>query len=150
MYRYLLQSNDKVLIPLWRELEFIEAYMFLLKTRFEGGLFLETAIDQGLQEHVLPPLTLQLLVENAVKHNMISESMPLTIRIYTSSQDQLVVSNNLQKRKNTVPSSKMGLVNIAAKYQLLQQADIQISESSTHFQVHVPLIPHKQHERIDR
>lgn len=146
IYRYLLQSNEKQLITLSRELEFINAYFYLLKTRFEGGLFLSIEIAPGMNEYLLPPLTLQILVENAVKHNMISESMPLHIKIYTDEGGNLIVLNNLQKRKASIPSSKMGLVNISAKYQLLNQPDIIIHETTAHFQVVVPLISHNQHE----
>ncbi|MDO1445659.1 histidine kinase [Rhodocytophaga aerolata] len=146
IYRYLLQSNEKQLTSLRKELEFIEAYFYLLQTRFEEGLSLETDTAPGLNDYLLPPLTLQILIENAVKHNMISEAMPLHIRIYTDEAGNLIVSNNLQKRKHSVPSNKMGLVNISAKYQLLNQPDIIINKTSTHFQVIVPLISHKQDE----
>jgi sensor histidine kinase YesM len=146
IYRYLLQSNEKQLISLARELEFIEAYFYLLQTRFEEGLSLITDTAPVLNEYLLPPLTLQILIENAVKHNMISASMPLQITIYTDEMGNLIVSNNLQKRKNSVPSNKMGLVNVSAKYQLLNQPDIIIHETATHFQVMVPLISNKHNE----
>jgi sensor histidine kinase YesM len=146
IYRYLLQSNEKQLISLARELEFIEAYFYLLQTRFEEGLSLITDTAPVLNEYLLPPLTLQILIENAVKHNMISASMPLQITIYTDEMGNLIVSNNLQKRKTSVPSNKMGLVNVSAKYQLLNQPDIIIHETATHFQVMVPLISNKHNE----
>jgi sensor histidine kinase YesM len=146
IYRYLLQSNEKQLISLRKELEFVDAYFYLLQTRFEEGLFLTKDISPDFHEYLLPPLTLQILIENAVKHNMISETMPLHIKIYTDDTGNLVVLNNLQKRKQTVPSNKMGLVNVSAKYQLLTQPDILINETTTHFQVIVPLISHKQDE----
>jgi sensor histidine kinase YesM len=146
IYRYLLQSNEKQLISLERELAFIDAYFYLLQTRFEGGLSLSKEIAPGLSEYLLPPLTLQILVENAVKHNMISESMPLHITIYTDEGGNLIVLNNLQKRKASLPSNRMGLVNISAKYGLLNQPDIVINQTPTHFQVIVPLISNKDHE----
>jgi LytS/YehU family sensor histidine kinase len=146
IYRYLLQSNEKQLVTLGKELEFIDAYFYLLQTRFEGGLSLSKNIASELIGYLLPPLTLQILVENAVKHNMISESMPLHIKIYTDEAGNLIVLNNLQKRKSLVPSNKMGLMNVSAKYQLLNQPDIVINETLTHFQVIVPLISNKQHE----
>ena len=146
IYRYLLQSNEKQLISLGKELEFMDAYFYLLHTRFEGGLSLAKDIAPRLKEYLLPPLTLQILVENAVKHNMISESMPLHIKIFTDEGENLIVSNNVQKRKASVPSGKMGLVNISAKYKLLKQPDIMINETPTHFQVTIPLISNKHHE----
>jgi sensor histidine kinase YesM len=146
IYRYLLQSNEKELIPLSRELEFIDAYSFLLQTRFEDGLHLSVEVEPLLMDCLLPPLTLQILVENAVKHNMVSAATPLTIRIYNDAAGNLTVVNNLRKRKITVPSHKMGLVNVAAKYRLLNQPELVIDQSETHFQVVVPLIRKAQHE----
>jgi LytS/YehU family sensor histidine kinase len=146
IYRYLLQSNEKELIPLSRELEFIDAYSFLLQTRFEDGLILSVEVEPHLMDCLLPPLTLQILVENAVKHNMVSAATPLTIRIYNDAAGNLTVVNTLRKRKITVPSHKMGLVNVAAKYRLLNQPELVIDQSETHFQVVVPLIRKAQHE----
>ncbi len=149
MYRYLLQSNEKELISLGRELEFIRAYFYLLKTRFEDGLYLSIEVAPALENCLLPPLTLQILVENAVKHNIISTSMPLYINIYNDQADNLIVLNNLQKRKTSVPSGKMGLVNVTAKYRLLDLPDIVINQTDTHFQVMIPLIRHEQPIRPD-
>ncbi len=150
IYRYLLQSNEQELTTLSRELDFIDAYMYLLKTRFEEGLYLTKEIDPDLCDYLIPPLTLQILIENAVKHNMISESKPLYIRIYTDEANNLIVTNNLQKRKASVQSHKTGLVNISAKYALLNQPDIIISETDTHFQVIIPLLTPARHELSHR
>ncbi len=144
MYRYLLQSNEKELIPLGRELDFIRAYFYLLQTRFEDGLFLAIEVDPALENALLPPLTLQILVENAVKHNMIAASLPLHVRIANDPGDNLVVVNNLRPRKTKVPSGKMGLVNVSAKYRLLNLPEPVINQTATHFQVIIPLLRHEQ------
>jgi len=144
IYRYLLQSNEKELIPLGRELDFIRAYFYLLQTRFEDGLFLAIEVDPALENALLPPLTLQILVENAVKHNMIAAALPLHMRICNDPGDNLVVVNNLRPRKAKVPSGKMGLVNVSAKYRLLNLPEPVINQTATHFQVIIPLLRHEQ------
>ncbi len=145
IYRYLLQSNEKELISLDQELEFIQAYFFLLQTRFEKGIYLSVEVAPELKVYLIPPLTLQILVENAVKHNIISEATPLHIRISSDSSHNLIIKNNLQKRSTAVPSNKMGLVNISAKYQLLNQSEIYIQETETTFLIKIPLISLKIH-----
>lgn len=141
VYRYLLQSNEQQLISLEKELEFTHAYFGLLKTRFEDGISLEVNVDPIFRHAQIPPLTLQLLVENAVKHNVVSVSKPLIIKIFTTKEGELVVQNNLQsKPNNSMPSSKKGLMNIASKYALLRQPHVQIYEKEDIFEVRVPLI----------
>jgi sensor histidine kinase YesM len=140
VYRYLLQCNDKELICVESELDFIKAFYFLLKTRFEDGLEIEIAIDDEANEMMLPPLTLQMLVENAVKHNMISKSNPLKIKIYTDADNNLVVSNNRQKKTLSVQSAKVGLSNISAKYRLLNEPGIIINETEQEFTIRLSLI----------
>jgi len=140
VYRYLLQSNEQQLISLEKELEFTHAYFGLLKTRFEDGIALEVNVDPAYRHAQIPPLTLQLLVENAVKHNMVSIAKPLHIKIFTNNSGELIVQNNLQcKPNNGMPSSKKGL-NIASKYALLRQPHVQIYEKEEVFEVRVPLI----------
>ncbi|GAB2555616.1 sensor histidine kinase [Spirosoma areae] len=140
VYRYLLQSNEQLVIPLAKELEFIRAYVDLLKTRFEKGLVLQIDLAPELLPYSLPPLTLQILVENAVKHNRLSAACPLTIRIFTDAAQNVVVVNNRQVKQSTVLSNRLGLTNIAAKYRLLNQPDIVIHQTETTFQVAIPLL----------
>lgn len=141
VYRYLLQSNEQTLITLDDELTFTHAYLNLLKTRFDEGLRLDVAIDPTYRTYRLPPLTLQLLVENAVKHNVVSASRPLTIRLYSNGHQTLVVENNLQRRpRSDVASDKKGLLTISQKYRLLGQPDIEIQETGQSFIVTVPLV----------
>lgn len=140
VYRYLLQSNHQSLISLHKELEFIRAFVELLQHRFESGFRLEIDIPEHYLDHQLPPLTLQILVENAVKHNRISVAHPLTIKLYSDSTGNLVVVNNRQPKRTRVASNGTGLANISAKYRLLNQSDIIIYESNTHFQVSIPLL----------
>jgi two-component system LytT family sensor kinase len=140
-YRYLLQNNEKDLITLMDELKFITAFFHLLKTRYAEAIRMETDVNAIYLSYCLPPLTLQLLVENAVKHNVVSLNRPLTIKIYTNKFQQLVVENNVQKKTTTVKSNKIGLTNIFSKYILLNQPPLIINHTESIFQVILPLMP---------
>ena len=148
VYRYLLQTNDQPLTTLEQELAFIRAYFHLLQMRFGSSVALDIAVDPRYTECLLPPLTLQLLVENAVKHNAALPHRPLRIRIYTDEALNLFVLNNLQKKVVTVPSNQTGLQNIATKYRLLKQADVVVRQTDTTFQVMIPLIETTHHEHL--
>lgn len=141
VYRYLLRNNEDGLTTLDREMQFIQSYFHLLKTRYGDGLELETIIDDRYYEYQLPPLTLQMLVENAVKHNMILRDSPLKILIMTTNSGRLVVSNNLQRKDRMVSSNKVGLTNIVNKYRLMRQEEISVRDDSKEFSVVIPLIP---------
>ncbi|WP_420150553.1 sensor histidine kinase [Spirosoma sp.] len=141
VYRYLLRSNDSPLVPLTSELKFIHSYYHLLKTRHGDSLSIITNISPEAEAQQLPPLTLQLLIENAVKHNIISASKPLTISLSTDQNHRLVVSNNLQRKLgNRVLSNGVGLSNILTKYQMLGQPAPIIEDNGHEFRVTLPLI----------
>jgi LytS/YehU family sensor histidine kinase len=140
VYRYLLRNNEGELINLSTELQFIESFVHLLKTRYGDALQMTISVDEVAKNLLLPPLTLQLLVENAVKHNIIDKQMPLLITLETDDRSWLSVSNNLQKKSISLPSNKVGLSNIAGKYKLLEQPSIIISETKEKFTVSIPLI----------
>jgi hypothetical protein len=139
VYRYLLQSNEKELIGLDQELQFTQAYFFLLRTRFGEGISLRVEVAANLKNYLIPPLTLQILLENAMKHNQVSVRKPLAVFI-RNEQDWLVVSNSLQPKRGLVLSNGMGLTNIAAKYRILNQPEIIILKEPHFFTVKVPLI----------
>ncbi|WP_020596218.1 sensor histidine kinase [Spirosoma panaciterrae] len=139
VYRYLLRANDQELTTLSRELQFIRSYFQLLKTRYGAGVELIIRVDDDVLGHSLPPLTLQLLVENAVKHNVILPSRPLVIEIQTQA-NRLIVQNNLQRKNTAVLSNKVGLAHIAAKYRLLGQHGISIQEENGLFVITLPLV----------
>ncbi|GAB3922272.1 sensor histidine kinase [Larkinella terrae] len=140
VYRYLLQTNENALTSLRDELTFIESYFHLLKTRYGNGIDLDVRIGDGFQDAQLPPLTLQMLVENAVKHNIILADQPLQIRIETIDGGRLTVSNNVQLKNLRVASNGVGLANIATKYQLLGQGGLEILNTDTRFCVTLPLM----------
>ncbi|RDB08008.1 sensor histidine kinase [Runella aurantiaca] len=140
VYRYLLQNNDQPLTTLENELNFIDAYFHLLQTRFGNGLRLIKDIPAAKLSYLIPPLTLQLLVENAVKHNAILSHQPLKITIYADDANDLFVVNNLQVKSKSLPSDKTGLANISSKYSLLGQPHVVVRQTEHIFQVKVPLI----------
>lgn len=139
VYRYLLRNNEDDLTSLFHEMQFIQSYYHLLKTRYGDSLLLDTYIETKYLDYQIPPLTLQMLVENAVKHNMMMKEMPLKIEIRTKN-DKLFVSNNLQRKVRKVSSNRIGLGNIAKKYKLLKQEEIMVNEDNGVFEVVIPLI----------
>lgn len=140
VYRYLLRNNESGLSTVRNEVKFIESYYQLLKTRHGDAVDLNIEIDKRYDFYLLPSLSLQLLVENVVKHNVLSKNKPLTIDIFTTAGNKLVVNNNLQRRTVKVPSGKVGLENIRTKYTLLAQPGFQIMEDRNNFTVVLPLI----------
>ncbi len=141
VYRYVLQNHDKELIELSTELDFINAYLYLLKQRFGESLDININIPQDCQQDYIIPLALQMLVENAVKHNIVSKNKPLQINIYTEGMSTLVVQNNLQRKVvNDVESNQLGLANIAQRYDFLGQKSIDIQEINNFFIVKFPII----------
>ncbi len=140
VYRYVLQTNEQALTTLDSELQFIRAYFHLLQMRFGRSVELYIAVDESCRSLLIPPLTLQLLVENAVKHNTALPNRPLLIRIDTDPDQRLFVCNTLHKKQNRVPSNGTGLANITAKYRLMGQPAVVIEQTDTHFQVMIPLI----------
>lgn len=143
VYRYLLRNNEDGLSSLQTELRFIQSYYRLLRTRHGEAVQLSVETDKKYDHYLLPSLSLQMLVENAVKHNALSKNNPLVIDIFTTAGNKLVVSNNLQLRTVKLPSNKIGLENIKAKYELLNQAGFQILKDQKTFSVVLPLIWNK-------
>ncbi|WP_229310921.1 sensor histidine kinase [Larkinella soli] len=142
VYRYLLQTNEGELTSLQTELAFIESYFHLLKTRYGDGIFLEVAVADQYRDARIPPLTLQMLVENAVKHNVILPEQPLHIRIETTRQGRLKVTNNVQRKNARVLSNGVGLSNIATKYRLLGRGELEVKDSEQQFTITLPLMTH--------
>lgn len=140
VYRYLLSNKTAELVALQAELDFTLAYLHILKERFENALITEIEVGNEAWHRKLPPVTLQLLIENAVKHNVVSEEMPLQIRIFTNGDDWLVVSNSLQPRKSVNDSLGSGLSNIRERYRLLAGLDISVVKTDRHFTVSIPLL----------
>jgi two-component system LytT family sensor kinase len=138
VYRYMLFHQNQKQVHVQEEIKFLESYLFLLKIRFEEAIFTSIEIPDEVFHYMMPPNTLQLLIENAVKHNAVSSKKPLFISIFTR-KDWLVVENNLHPKPASSPSSNLGLKNISSRYQLLKGKDIIIRRSEQCFQVLLPL-----------
>lgn len=139
VYRYVLQNKDKNFVNLQTELDFIKNYVFLAETRFGGALRIKFEISVGAHDQAIVPVTLQILIENAIKHNIVDHEKPLQIDVFTSG-DYLVISNNLQKRKTVETSNKVGLENLRSLYRFLTERPVIVEELEERFNVKVPLI----------
>lgn len=147
--RYTLQDYDVPCVTLAEEMKFAEAYMFLMKMRYEDNLIFNIDVDERVSGMQLPPMSVQLLIENAVKHNEISNRNPLTISICTEG-DMLVVCNRIQAKRQSSAGPGIGLDNLAKRYRLLWQKEIQISAEEGMFCVKLPLHqPGDDHESVD-
>jgi LytS/YehU family sensor histidine kinase len=142
VYRYLLHNNHDVLTMVEQETRFIRSYYHLLEARY-SHIYLNIDINNRYDQYQLPTLTLQLLVENAVKHNIIQHDRPLFIDIFMESPGILTVRNNKQEKITRWPSTGTGLNNIQRKYRLLNHKGIDIINDSTYFTVIVPLLDKK-------
>ena len=140
IYRYMLVNSKKDLISVQDELRFLESYMFLIKHRIGEGVDFEIKVGSQTNHLYMPPLTLQLLVENALKHNKTIRSTPLIIKIYDNSKQELIVENNLLPIEKTLASSGIGIENIEKRYKLLYKRVPSIIKTETSFCVTIPLI----------
>lgn len=139
VYRYLLYNQEKKIVALHEELEFIRAYLFLLEIRFGENLIIKLGSLDGEQDFYVAPATLQMLIENAIKHNVVSKKNPLTIHIYRD-HDFLVISNNLQIKEVKEPSTQVGLKNIISRYVFLSNREVSVRTENNRFTVRIPLL----------
>jgi len=137
-FRYAMQSAGKELVTVADELESLQAYSYLLQIRFEDKLFIEININEKAGAMLLPVLSLQPLVENVVKHNVISSDDPLTITI-TGNEDSITVMNPIHPRHDLHEKSGMGLTNLATRYRLLTGRELIVETGGGLFSVTLPL-----------
>lgn len=139
VYRYVLEQKNKDLVTVDEELDFARTYMLLLKMRFEDSVVFEIPEKSSNPESKVVPLSLQLLLENAVKHNIVTTQKPLKIRIYEIGNN-LIIENNLQPKQILKKGSGVGLSNIKQRYQILSTKQVLISEQSGKFTVSLPML----------
>jgi sensor histidine kinase YesM len=138
VYRYVLDTRDRELVSKEEEIRFLDSYIFLQKIRFEKNLIIQ--VDLAGVETSFPPLVLQMLIENAIKHNEISTDHPLSINIYRE-EEYIVVANNLQKKRSlTVDSPGIGLANITNRYEFLSNSKVVVAQRDGKFIVKLPLL----------
>jgi hypothetical protein len=146
VYRYVLEQKDKDLVPIEEELAFAKTYMNLLQMRFENSLtfelppnYDEIASSLAMTEMKVVPLSLQLLLENAVKHNIISEQKPLLIKIYIDNDD-LVIQNNYQKKAELQDGQGVGIQNIISRYNIITDRKVEIEQNENTYTVKIPIL----------
>lgn len=138
-YRYVLTYKDENTADVKQELDFISSYLYIIKTRLEDSIDITINVEKETLSTRIPPLTLQILIENAIKHNVASRQRPLKIDIYNSAQD-LIIRNNFQPRQSVSHTTGTGLDNIAQRYRLLFDKEIVIEKDSNAFVVKLPII----------
>lgn len=140
VFRYILQSNHKTLVSLDEELQFVKAYTYLLGVRYEHKLFFSIQVEETYLRKKLPILSLLPLIENAVKHNVISKRHPLQIQIYTKSDNWLVILNSIRPKMEETVGHGIGLKNLRERYRMLTDRNIQIANANGCFEVFLPLL----------
>lgn len=139
VYRYLLDNRDNEMVTLETELTFIKSYTYLLQIRFDTNIIFEMDIPADHLSLLLPPMSLQMLIENAIKHNEVSSEQPLRISI-SAHANELMISNNLQLRSNSEQGSKTGLQNIKARYKYYTKREVEVMQNEKSFIVKIPLL----------
>jgi two-component system, LytTR family, sensor kinase len=140
VYRKLLQRRDQELIRLGDEMEIVNAYLFMQQLRFENNLKVETNIQTTDLQLFILPFALQLLIENTIKHNVISMKKPLTVRIFVNEQKQIVVENSIQPKKIKEESTGWGLSSLIERYTAFTKQTIEIKQTETIFTIALPLL----------
>jgi two-component system, LytTR family, sensor kinase len=139
----LLRSEDDF-ISIQHEQEYLESYVFLQKERFGDKFKVDIQIPEAWKRELIPSFSLQLLAENAIKHNVVSSQQPLLLEIYPNG-DSLIIRNQIQKRRDATQGTGLGLLNLSVRFKLLKKRDIQISQDSTYFTVKLPILKHEGH-----
>ena len=139
VYRYLLYNQEKKVVPLADELVFLNAYIFLLEIRFGKNIQVENKVREEDTLAFVAPAVLQMLIENAIKHNIVSQRDPLKIRLF-SGDGWIYVSNNLQEKRVKEPSTQVGIKNILERYGFLSDRRVEIEKTTSEFTVKIPLL----------
>lgn len=139
-YRYILDNNQEDLVSLQKELNFLDAFVFMMEVRHKDAVFIKTNIRVSPEQYCIPTLTLQMLIENALKHNLYSKEKPLEISITSIEENALAVKNNLRKRKLKHETTKLGLENIRKRYSYHTNKQVLVREEGDFFEVIIPLL----------
>lgn len=139
LYRYMIENEDEKLVPLYEELDFAHKYTELMKVRFESSFNVETDIDDSILGNLVVPCSIQMMIENAIKHNGGTDQNPLKISI-SSTQTHIVVSNNRIKKNSYEPSTRLGLKYITQLYRDMNSKEVEVYSSDEEFVVKLPII----------
>jgi LytS/YehU family sensor histidine kinase len=147
--RYIIEQNENKLVPLKEELTIVNDYFFLLKTRFNSAIVLENNINKDIiKNSYIPPATLQMLIENAVQHNKLSEKYPLVVS-FSNNSNYIIIENRIQRKDNQSTSTGKGLLNIRKRYDLITMREVTITEYDNMFTVKIPILRKSDYERIN-
>ncbi|MEX0359571.1 MAG: sensor histidine kinase, partial [Allomuricauda sp.] len=139
-YRYILDNREQDLVSLKKELGFLDAFVFMMNVRHRDAVVIKSEIQKSSEQFLIPTLSVQMLVENALKHNYYSKEKPLEIQISTIGNDALAVRNNLRKRKLKEETTQLGLKNIKKRYSYYTNKQVLVREESDFFEVIIPLL----------
>ncbi|WP_062059600.1 sensor histidine kinase [Aquimarina longa] len=142
-YRYILDNREEDLVSLEKELNFLDSFIFMMNVRHQDALSITTHISVDPKEYVIPTLSLQMLVENALKHNYYSKEKPLEISIVSTTTNNIIIQNTLQLRSQKEESTQLGLKNIKKRYSFYTNQNVLIQAEEDHFKVTLPLLPKK-------
>ena len=140
VYRYVLENKERDLVPLTTELDFLKAYLFLIDIRFSKKIMVNIKIEKSYYEYQVLPIAVQMLIENAIKHNTYSKSEPLTIEIFIDDNNNLVITNNLRARETKMISTGVGLENIMRRYTLISDRKPVFKKTEDRFIAKLPLL----------
>jgi PAS domain S-box-containing protein len=146
IYRYVLETIEKPVTSLSKEIDFMHSYLFLQQIRYGENLTFSVNIPAGLLGMLVPPLSLQVILENAIKHNIVNESKPLLIEIFSEGQF-LVMKNNLQPKISAPVSTGLGLKNLVKRYALITDMEPSFKVETNHYVARIPLIDTENDER---
>jgi two-component system LytT family sensor kinase len=139
LLRATLLRKDEDFITIQNELEYLESYIFLQKERFGEKFNVDIQVPENWKKELIPSFSLQLLAENAIKHNIVSTNQPLLLEIYPNGE-YLIIRNQIHKRRDATEGTGLGLVNLSVRFKLLKKRDIQIKQDSTYFSVKLPIL----------
>lgn len=147
--RYVIEKNEFLLVPLGDEIVFIENYLFLIQTRFEKDIIFKNTMDKNMiNSCYIPPASLQLLIENAIKHNKFTSDNPLRITLFND-DEYLIVNNNVNIRNDIENSTNQGLDNLSKRYSHLSDKPVVIKKTDMDFSVSLPILTKEQYERFN-
>ena len=144
LLRATLLRKDEDFITIQNELEYLESYIFLQKERFGEKFNVEIQVPENWKKELIPSFSLQLLAENAIKHNIVSTNQPLLLEIYPNGT-YLIIRNQIHKRRDVTEGTGLGLVNLSVRFKLLKKKDIQIKQDENYFIVKLPILKNESH-----
>jgi len=147
--RYVIEKNELTLVPLKDEIRFVKDYFYLIRHRFEDGIIFKNTLNKTvIQNSYIPPASLQLLIENAVKHNKFTVERPLKIHLYNN-EKQIIVKNNMNLRDDISETTNQGLQNLTQRFSYFSDHVVSVASDEIDFSVSMPILSKKDYERIN-